>query len=808
MPEQSSDLDSGRTSRRLRLSRVSPALGHLLSSAKAMAGRLIALVAITATSLGIFAGGLSAIDSTMDAQAGWFTEGGMADLELHFSSVPEGLVPDFSQIDGVADQRMRVALLGTAAVDDNPHLSLQLVAGQADADVSINKLVLLEGSLLESDDTDGILIDWHLQDSHAVSVGDDLVVTLAGQELTLRVRGVVRDAEYLLAPANPSLFIPTKGSLGIGFVNNATVEPILGSILVNSVLIRVDDDVDEADVRQAILEKARDAHLDQAYALSPDEQFAHLYLKKNLAAFGTVVPVVVLVTGLSSVFVIFFLLAQWLTKERRSLGVLMTLGHTSGNLARSFMIVLAILALASMALGVVVAYGLAWAFITQFAVSVGLPLSPTKLTPLYLWSGCAAIAVVFLAAGVFAAITVSRLTPLDAMRSVAQTKGHPGKLATWLGVRLPTSWLRVAVRNTVRDKVVSLLTVVSMALGFGITASFFIAFSSVIHTAQSQVDSSKWDLLVDLRAPLSKERFEEIAEDSRAEDSTPFVRGAVQASANGEHVNMYVGGFGTDKLWYKIPMLLSGHDVNEDEPIGILVEVTAARELRVEEGDVVELDSTVGHFEAEVIGVFSSALPGEGRFTVAFAQEVLGLDGMYTGGFLKVVEGTIGDVKSLVNNDSDVAQVTTRVGIKGEITALSDQISAILHLGSSVSVVVALLFVLACLGYTVLKRTGDYQLLRCLGFRDQVVRLTIMAETGILGVAAIILAIPIGALTAEYTGWRISQVWFYVDTQLTLRDYAMTFIPALVLLPIVAVPMTRGVLKQSLDSFMRSRDVG
>jgi ABC-type lipoprotein release transport system permease subunit len=773
-----------------------------------MAGRLAALVAITAASLGIFAGGLSAIDSTLAARDGWFAQADMADLELHFSTVPDSMVPDFSGVAGVVDARARAAVLGTVEVSDNPHLSLQLIAGQADADVEINKLVLLEGSLLESDDTSGVLIDWHLQDSHGVAVGDDLVVTLAGEELTLNVRGVVRDAEYLLAPANPSLFIPTKGSLGIGFVNVATLAPILGVTPVNSVLLRLSDDVDEPAVRQAILAKASDAHLDQAYALAPDEQFASLYLEKNLAAFGTVVPVIVSVTGLSSVFVTFFLLAQWLAKERRSLGVLMTLGHTSGSLARAFMVVLAILALGSIGVGIGVAYGLARAFIWQFAVSVGLPVAPTILTPVYLLSGCAAIAVVFVAAGLFAAAMVARLTPLDAMRSVAQTQGHPGRLASWLGARLPTSWLRIAVRNTVRDKVVSLLTVLSMALGFGITASFFIAFNSVIYTAQSQVDSSTWDLLVDFHAPLTKAEFEDIAVESGAADSTPEVRGAVQASANGEHVNVYVGGFETDKLWYKAPMMLSGHDINEDEPTGILIEVSTARELGVEEGDVVELDSTSGHFEAEIIGVFSSALPGEGRFTVAFAQEVFGLADTYTGGFLRVSEGTSDAVESLVGADSDVAQVTTRVGIKDEITALSDQITAILHLGASVSIVVALLFVLACLGYTVLKRTGDYQLLRCLGFRDRVVRATILTETGILGVAAMVLAIPIGAATAHYTGWRISQVWFHVDTQPTVADYAMTFIPALLLLPVVALPMARGVLKQSLDQFMRSRDVG
>jgi ABC-type phosphate transport system permease subunit len=89
-----------------------------------------------------------------------------------------------------------------------------------------------------------------------------------------------------------------------------------------------------------------------------------------------------------------------------------------------------------------------------------------------------------------------------------------------------------------------------------------------------------------------------------------------------------------------------------------------------------------------------------------------------------------------------------------------------------------------------------------------VVVATILTETWILGILAMIVAIPIGAATAYYIAWRISEVWFHINTELTAGDYAQTFIPALVLLPVVALPMARAILKESLDVFMRSRELG
>ena len=786
----------------------SPLLLHTVGSARSMWGRLLALVAITSACFGIFAGGLSAIDSTLKARDNWFAEGALADLEVRFAPVPSTQAPDFSSVAGVASTRSRSIVVGTVNVPDNSHLNMEVVAGQADDSLAINKLVLLQGDYLAADDTTGILIDWHLADSHGVKVGDSIAVTLGATATSFAVRGVVRDAEFLLAPADPSLFIPTKDSLGIGFITSAALEKISGVATINSVLLQLQPGQDRGEARQAVLDQAGVDGLNQAYALGPDEQFSSLYLEKNLAAFAAVVPVIVSVTGLSSVFVIFFLLAQWLARERRAFGVLLTIGYTWGALARAFAVVLAGLAVASMALGVIIAYGLARVFVWQFATSVGIPLPVTVLTASYLWTGGLAIAIVFVAAAIFAAAQVAHMTPLDAIRTVAGVSRRPGVVSGWLGARLPTSWLRIAARNTARDKAVSLLTVASMALGFGITASFFIAFSSLVSTAQNQVASSTWDLLADFRSPIDAATYTKLASDAGASDSTGEVRGAVQATVGSVHVNLNVGGYDPAKNWYKAPMMLTGHDIESDDPNGILIEISTANQLGVTTGDQVQLDSMSGHFAAHVIGTFSSALPGEARFYVDFAQQVFGLDGQFTGMLMHVQPSDIDQVTSRLNADDAVAQVLTRTEISTEITQLSDQITSIIRVGSGVAVAVALLFVMACLGYTVLKRAPDYHLLRSLGYRNRVVVGTILAEVGILGVASIILAIPIGAVVAHYTGGKISQAWFYIVTTLTVSDYAWALVPAIVLLPAVALPMARTVARAPLDEYMRSRELG
>ncbi len=74
-----------------------------------------------------------------------------------------------------------------------------------------------------------------------------------------------------------------------------------------------------------------------------------------------------------------------------------------------------------------------------------------------------------------------------------------------------------------------------------------------------------------------------------------------------------------------------------------------------------------------------------------------------------------------------------------------------------VSIGIAGLFVFACLGYTVLQRKGDYQSLRLLGYGDGLIRAIIVVEVCLLGAAALVLAVPIGALTAAYLNDKLSE---------------------------------------------------
>ena len=176
-------------------------------------------------------------------------------------------------------------------------------------------------------------------------------------------------------------------------------------------------------------------------------------------------------------------------------------------------------------------------------------------------------------------------------------------------------------------------------------------------------------------------------------------------------------------------------------------------------------------------GVFSGALPGEARFTLAFHRDLADLGDRATGMLVRG-PGDAGDLARRLAADRDVERVLTKAQASAAILAVSAQMTEIIHLAQAVSVVIAALSVFASVGYTVLMRRDEYRTLRVLGYGDGLVTVLILVEVALIGVVALCAAVPIGAFAADYYNQRLSQAWFRIDTLVDGADYARVFAPA------------------------------
>lgn len=104
-----------------------------------------------------------------------------------------------------------------------------------------------------------------------------------------------------------------------------------------------------------------------------------------------------------------------------------------------------------------------------------------------------------------------------------------------LATGIPWPPLRIATGNLLRTPLVSLVTVLSVAAGFSLTAAFFLSYSNVMTTSTDSVARHEWDVMVDFERPVTTGEAETLMGDHgvRRQQWTPYVKTVVQGATAG-----------------------------------------------------------------------------------------------------------------------------------------------------------------------------------------------------------------------------------------------------------------------------------
>ena len=768
--------------------------------------RLVAVGLVAACGFAVYVGVFSAIDSLHQKRADEFSRGNIADLEIRFAPEDAARLPCFDDLEGINEVEPRLIYPGEIRLPDKNALASLLVTVDREEGGKINRLSIIRGEGLDPSRPERVVIDRNLSIFHGYDVGDRLELTLAGQVYEIEVGGVGLSPEFLIAAANPSVFVPSKGSLGLLFAGSQLLEERIGIPLTNSLLFTLSAASDPLKVRRAVEDRAATGLIiDNSLLVS--EQFSHQFLDLTLMRFEIFLPALVIVFDLVAFLVTLFLMFQWITGERGSIGALMALGYGKRTISLVYLLPTLFIGSVAIVVGMGLAGYVARAFAFNYSEAVGFPYPDVELASRCLFLGSLAVIVVLLAAVAWPAIWVLRLTPLEALRQeVAPSAPVLGQTIRWLSVLPGPAWYRYGIRNLLRAKLISAMTIVAVALGMGVTVSFFINFTSTTASSVRAVEKDPWHGLVDFFAPAGESEIESIRD-------VVGVREVVSYSKLDANL---IGPMGTGKIALvglptgsamRNPEILEGRNLEVGDERALVVEKKLAEKCGISTGDRVRINRFGKEYEASVVGLLSGALPGESYTSLPFVQEILGAGNRSSGVFI-TMDGDPQAVREKLLAMDNVSQVTLKSEIVEQILDSTDEILIIIRIGAAFSIAIALLFIFCSISFTVLRRKSEYVMLRILGFSNGTVVATILTEVLFLGLVAVVLAIPVGYFTAVFLNSRVSEAWYHVQITAETKDFLRILLPGLLLMPVAAFGAVRVILKESLEKSLRDRHYG
>lgn len=770
-----------------------------------MAFRLVGIALIMGMAAGIYVGIHSAIRSLYDTRDLYYDRLDMADAELRF--VPDDLanVPNFSGIPAVRDWSARLLAPGQLQLADQERYPTLIVA-QTAAGAALNRIQVVAGRPADPTKPTEVLVDRNFAAYHHIRVGDHFRLTLGNDEYRLAVRGIALSPEFLVAPANPSVFFPIKGSMGVVYAPIELISNRLGFTLVNSLVFKLDAGIP---TKKALLDRISHRaaqRLDVEEVIPRDRQLGHMFMSVHLSAFSIFVPAVIVIFFLVALVVGFFLMYRWVQAQRQTFGVLLALGFSQRRLLLAEMLPVGFIALAALIIAVPATAAMLKGFAATYSTAIGLPAPVLHVYPSIALRGAAALVLVVMAMAALPLISVLRLTPTRAIRGASPSTAHAhawhGRLFHRVRHR---PFIAFPLRNVVRSARIATMTTLAVGLAIGVSISYFMATDSFNGAIADSFTADEWNVAVDFLVPVWHDElaaFQRLPGLRRAEE---VLRGPIRLAAHGITQPASITGYEAGRTMRRPAMEAGVFPVTEGETI--VLEYKLANSLGVHVGDDVDVNNENRHHTVRVVGIFSGAVPGAAYAPIGAVRRWLDMPNQVNGLLLDTADTSAAALARL-RRLPHVGAVTPKAQLVSKVTEISSEAVQIVYLAAAFSIAVCVVVLIVSGTFTVSERRELYTTLRTLGFQDQAVGRLIVIELCTVGILGAALAIPIGSAMASYLIGKLSQAWFEVRPLIGWRDVLLPTVPLLVLLPLSARPAIRTILRTPPADSIKERRYG
>lgn len=759
-----------------------------------MGMRAILLMLVIGIGIGTAAGIALAFRDVQATRDAFYRDYALPDLDVRLMEpLPASSLLARAHAAGATRAAARLILDGTAQLASGERPAAELVG--MDPATILDRLALLSGQALTPADPSGAVVEVDFAKHAHLGLSDQLRIHLAGRTLTLRVRGIARSPEYLLATANPEYLIPQPGSLAVVFLPRDSLQRLTG------LPGRADDlIVDFPGGQSSARTQGLISGLPVASVTPRSEQYSYRFTNADVRSFSLFTPVLGGVFAAVGFLLLVLSLRRLIHAHRRELGALLALGYPRRAVVFTTILPAGLLGLGGAPIAAAAAVGVADLVGTEYATAVGFPRVVHTYSAALLLEAAGFAFLTTLVAAVVPAISLARLRPSDAMRGEALPSF---KAPAW--IRRVTSHgglsLAYAVRTLLRRPLPTAFTAVSLAAAIGLGAALGILATSVNAAVNMSFAQQGWSYEADLAQPMPFHRAALLAAQAGAPATEPVVSGPAQLAAPNGH--------GTDCRLIGIPrgspldrlVIVAGAP---PAPGRIVLSEQLASALRIHTGNQVTLTTARSRRSFTVGGIARTLAEQQAFLPMAQAGPMLGLAGQATTVYL-----TGGPpVAHRLQADPQVTHLISKAAAQNGEQQLVSELSGLIDVMLAISLGVGALFLISSLALSALDRESEFATLRALGYGRRYILGIVATESFSQAIIAAALSIPAAILIAWPLARRIGEAWFRITVAPNPGNFLLVISIAIVLTTLATLQATRHVMRSSIAASVRARLIG
>lgn len=773
-------------------------LFRLIKSSK---GQFISILTVIALALAIYVSSSMTAINLEDSVEEYYRETNLADLTIMAINIPNEVLIDIGNIDGVKEVQGRIVEDFPLLVEDgDERVNVRIIS--IPQYNRINKLYMQSGREVKANSQEAIVIQ-QFANARGIELGDKITPLIYGVPHQLEVVGVGSSSEYSYLVEKEETLLPAGKDFGVIYVNETIVRNILNYYDgFNQLLIKVEDDSIIENIVKAVESYMGDhgliSILKQNEVISVRLLNEEVQQMKNLSL---AVPILFLMVAS---IIIIIMLSRVVRNDRTSIGVLKALGYRNSSILLHYTKYTLSIGLLGGTLGAILGILISDILTNLYAQFINIPMFKTEVYYVYVIYGIVLSCIFTGGAGLSGSKYVLKIAPADSMRPEAPKAG--GKILiesiTWLWRSLSFS-NKMVVRNTLRNKKRFLFTVLSIALTYGITMTPFQMGNSIEKMFSNQYGIyHSMDYNISFNSPMPNNVITELGSLTTAHHIEPKIEVPLQVQTKEDSKAVSIIGIPMNTQMFEF---YNKRNQAIDLPKeGILLTEGLSKELNIKEGDFISIRSYIPGTEAykvEVKGIVKQYLGSNGYMNIEYMEELLSLQGYITGVYMNS------------NNDPwstlrDYQYIRSVVATKDLVGAFEEYLDLMVYMIGILILFAGILGFAIVYNSTVIsleERKLEFSSLRVLGFHKNEIHRLVTKENILMTGLGIIIGIPIAVAMAHGISNTISTEIYVIPVILSIRDFLRAALAVSVFVLIAQLATARKISKINFIETLKSR---
>ena len=720
-----------------------------------MKGQALAIALVISAGVAVHLVAEGMLGSLEETRRAYYERYRFADVWAPVVRAPNALLDDIRALPGVqaAETRVRAPALFDMPGLDEPATGQVLSLPDA-GEPSVNQIYLIRGRTPAPGRRDEAVVLQSFADAHALDIGDTVPVTIYGGREQLQVVGIALSPEHVYAIA-PGQLVPDDRLFGVLWMGReALAQSVNQDGAFNEAVVRLAPNVDEAQVIAALdtlLEPygapgayGRDEHISDAFVSSELDQ---------LRTMGNVLPPIFL---LVAAFLVNVVISRLIATERAEIGLMKAFGYGDGAVAGHYLKAVGLIGALGLAIGIGLGSWLGRLMASLYTEYYRFPFLVFQANPRVF---ALVVGITAAAVGGGAALAVRRAAVLNP--ATAMTPPPPPDYSKALGARV-TGWTvldqqtRMILRQIVRWPSRAAFTCVGVAMSGALMVGtlFFIDAMEAMMDAYFDV-ANRHDVQVTFVEPRSRSAYFELLRAPGVLDAEPYRSAAARLRHEHLEERAALTGLVIDaRLSRMVDQRLRGV---VPPPGGLVLSRDLADELRVDAGDVLEVEITEGKrpvFEIPVAAVTTTYIGSGAHLRIEDLNRLLGEGPVVSGAFLTVDPDEVSALYTELKGAPAVAGIGLQSLAERNFQELMDQnIGVSIWIYTLFAGLIAIGVVYNSVRISFGERQRELASLRVLGFTRGEVSYILLGEIAFLT----LLALPLGAALGAGLAWYLVQ---------------------------------------------------